>query len=219
MSFYIILLGPPGAGKGTQAEIISNHFSLAHVSSGDLFRENIKANTDLGKQAKQFIENGALVPDRITIEMVRARLLQSDCIKGALLDGFPRTVAQAVALASMLQEFEAKINRVLYISVPSEILINRLSGRSTCKAQGHVFHDIFNPPLEKGICDFDGSELYQREDDKENTVKNRINVFFEQTKPLVEYYKENGFLSEIDGTLKINEVTEQIEIVLRKVGL
>lgn len=218
MPFFIILLGPPGAGKGTQAEIVSKNFGLAHVSSGDLFRENIKASTALGIQAKQFIESGALVPDAITIEMVRNRLLKEDCGKGVLLDGFPRTVEQAKALASMLTDFNAKINKVLYIAVPEEILVERLSGRVTCKAQGHVYHEFHHPPKVPGICDIDGSELFQRPDDKAATVKNRINVYFDQTIPLVEYYRREGSLSEIDGTLAIEDVTRIIEKTIKEAG-
>ncbi len=218
MPLFIILLGPPGAGKGTQAEIVSKNFNLAHVSSGDLFRENIKASTPLGIQAKQFIESGALVPDAITIEMVRNRLLKEDCKKGVLLDGFPRTVEQAKALAAMLTDFDAKINKVLYITVPEEILVDRLSGRVTCKAQGHVYHEIHHPPKVPGVCDIDGSELFQRQDDKAETVKNRIEVYFDQTIPLVEYYQTEGSLSEVDGTLPIEEVTRIIEKTIKEAG-
>jgi adenylate kinase len=210
MAKYIVLLGPPGAGKGTQAQIIAEKYGLVHVSSGDLFRENLKKETELGKHAKSFIVRGELVPDDVTIAMVRERLSRPDCKKGALLDGFPRTPAQADALAKMLKEFGGTVNIVPYISVPAAILIERLSGRWTCRANGHVFHEKFNPPAAAGICDLDGSELYQRDDDKAETVKNRIKVYEEQTSPLISYYRNNGLLVEVDGTKPIEKVTEEL---------
>ncbi len=210
MAKYIVLLGPPGAGKGTQAQIIAEKYGLVHVSSGDLFRENLKKETELGKHAQSFIVRGELVPDDVTIAMVRERLSRPDCKKGALLDGFPRTPAQADALAKMLMEFGGTVNIVPYISVPAAILIERLSGRWTCRANGHVFHEKFNPPAAAGICDLDGSELYQRDDDKAETVKNRIKVYEEQTSPLISYYRNNGLLVEVDGTKPIEKVTEEL---------
>lgn len=207
MAKFIVLLGPPGAGKGTQAQIIAEKYDLVHVSSGDLFRENLKNETELGKLAQTFMKRGELVPDDVTIAMVRDRLTRPDCRNGALLDGFPRTPAQAEALAEMLKEFSGNVNLVPYISVPAEVLIERLSGRWTCRANGHVFHEKFNPPALAGICDLDGSELYQRDDDKPETVKNRIKVYQEQTAPLIAYYKDNGLLAEIDGTKTIDDVT------------
>lgn len=207
MAKFIVLLGPPGAGKGTQAQIIAEKYDLVHVSSGDLFRENLKNETELGKLAQTFMKRGELVPDDVTIAMVRDRLTRPDCRNGALLDGFPRTPAQAEALAEMLKEFSGNVNLVPYISVPAEVLIERLSGRWTCRANGHVFHEKFNPPALAGICDLDGSELYQRDDDKPETVKNRIKVYQEQTAPLIAYYKDNGLLAEIDGTKAIDDVT------------
>jgi adenylate kinase len=210
MAKYIVLLGPPGAGKGTQAQIIAEKYQLVHVSSGDLFRENLKKQTELGKHAQTFMSRGELVPDDVTIAMVRERLARPDCKNGALLDGFPRTPAQASALAEMLKDFNGAVNVVPYISVPAEVLIERLSGRWTCRLNGHVFHEKFNPPAVKGICDLDGSELYQRDDDKAETVKNRIKVYQEQTSPLIEYYRKNGLLVEIDGTKPIEEVTKEM---------
>ncbi len=207
MAKYIVLLGPPGAGKGTQAQIIAEKYELVHVSSGDLFRENLKNETELGKLAQTFMKRGELVPDDVTIAMVRDRLSRPDCHNGALLDGFPRTPAQAEALAEMLKEFSGGVNLVPFISVPSDVLIERLSGRWTCKANGHVFHEKFNPPAIAGVCDLDGSELYQRDDDKPETVKNRIKVYHDQTAPLIAFYKENGLLAEVDGTKSIDEVT------------
>ena len=207
MPTYFVLLGPPGAGKGTQAQLVSKKLGLPHISSGDIFRENIKNQTELGQMAKKYMDRGELVPDDVTISMIRERLSRPDCSPGALLDGFPRTPAQAEALAEMLKEFEGQVNAVPYIKVPEETLIERLTGRWTCRAEGHVFHQKFNPPKEKGICDYDGSELYQREDDKVETVTNRIKVYFEQTMPLIEYYQDTGALIEVDGTQSIDDVS------------
>lgn len=207
MPKYIVLLGPPGAGKGTQAQIISNELGLPHISSGDLFRENLKGQTELGKLAKDYIDRGELVPDDVTISMVRERLSRPDCSSGALLDGFPRTPAQAEALARMLDDFQSQVDVVPYISVPEPVLIERLTGRWTCRANGHVFHEKFNPPREAGRCDFDGSQLYQREDDKEETVINRIHVYLKQTMPLIEYYRQQGLLLEVDGSQPIEKVS------------
>jgi len=210
MGEYIVLLGPPGAGKGTQAEVIAEKLGLIHVSSGDLFRENIKNETELGKLAQGYISRGELVPDEVTIGMVQNRLMRPDNTKGALLDGFPRTPAQAQALDTMLQGSGAAIKVVPYISVPEDVLIERLSGRWTCRAASHVFHSIYNPPRKNGVCDVDGSELYQREDDKPETVLNRIQVFNKQTQPLIAYYRGNGLLVEIDGTQEIGKVTSDL---------
>jgi adenylate kinase len=210
MAKYIVLLGPPGAGKGTQAQIISEKYGLAHISSGDIFRENLKAQTELGKLAQGYMNRGELVPDDVTIAMIKERLSRPDCVAGVLLDGFPRTPAQAEALSSMLAETHAKINSVLYISVPSEVLVERLSGRWTCKAQGHVYHEKFNPPVDAGKCDLDGSELYQREDDQPATVERRIRVYIEQTAPLIAFYRSAGVLVEVDGTQPIEAVTKKM---------
>jgi adenylate kinase len=217
MSRFIVLLGPPGAGKGTQAKLIAEKQGLVHVSSGDLFREHLKGQTELGKKAQGYMNRGELVPDDVTIDMIRERLSQPDCQKGALLDGFPRTPVQADALNEMLKEFNGKVDVVPYISVPSEVLIQRLGGRWTCRLNGHVFHEKFNPPAQPGVCDFDGSELYQRDDDKPETVERRIKVYFEQTSPLIEYYRSRGLLVEIDGTLPIDEVTQQMLAAIEKV--
>ena len=216
MAKYIVLLGPPGAGKGTQAQIVAEKYGLAHVSSGDLFRENLKNETELGKLAQTYMKRGELVPDDVTIAMVRDRLSRLDCRDGALLDGFPRTPAQAESLAQMLQEFDGAVTLVPYISVPEEILVERLGGRWTCRANGHVFHEKFNPPVVAGICDLDGSELYQREDDKPETVKNRIKVYQEQTAPLISYYQERALLAEIDGTKPIEDVTTELLQAIEK---
>jgi len=210
MGLNIVLLGPPGAGKGTQAEIISEKLGLIHVSSGNLFRENINNSTELGKLAQGFINRGELVPDDVTIAMVKSRLEQSDNIRGALLDGFPRTPAQAKALEEMLLGMEAEIASAPYIAVPEKDLIDRLSGRWTCRAEGHVYHSLYNPPRQAGVCDADGSELYQRDDDKPETVANRIQVFNQQTEPLIDYYRKLGLLVEIDGTQPIEKVTTDL---------
>ncbi|MBE3117997.1 MAG: adenylate kinase, partial [Candidatus Atribacteria bacterium] len=188
MPTYIVLLGPPGVGKGTQAKLIAETTGLPHVSSGDLFRENIKNETELGKLAQSFMNKGELVPDDVTISMIRDRLSRADCKGGALLDGFPRTTVQADSLASLLAEFDGKVNYVPYITASETTLIERLSGRWTCKAQGHVFHEKYNPPQRTGVCDFDGSQLYQRDDDRSETVTRRIQVYFAQTAPLIAYY-------------------------------
>ncbi len=210
MATYIVLLGPPGVGKGTQAEIMADKMNLTHVSSGDLFRENMKNNTELGQRAKSYMDKGELVPDDVTIAMVRDRLARPDCAAGAILDGFPRTPVQAEALQRMLAEFKGDVNIVPFITAAPEVLIERASGRWTCKAQGHIYHQKFNPPKVAGRCDLDGSDLYQREDDKAETVAKRINVYMEQTAPLVDYYRAQNKLVEIDGTQPIEKVTESL---------
>jgi len=206
MRKFIVLLGPPGAGKGTQAKMLAEKLALAHISSGDIFRENLKAQTDLGKLAQIYIDRGDLVPDDVTIAMIEARLQKPDCSNGAVLDGFPRTPAQADALKEMLKKLEGEVVSVPFINVPAEVLVERLSGRWSCRAQGHVFHSVNNPPKTEGICDLDGSELYQRDDDKPETVKRRIHVYGEQTAPLLDYYTKAGLLVEIDGTREIDQV-------------
>lgn len=216
MPMYIVLLGPPGAGKGTQAEIIAENLELAHISSGDIFRENLKAQTQLGKMAQEYMNRGELVPDDVTIAMIKERLSRPDCSKGAVLDGFPRTPKQAEALAAMLAGWGARVQRVAYIAVPDPLLIERLSGRWTCRAQGHVYHQKYNPSKAAGVCDIDGSELYQREDDKLETVENRIRVYIEQTSPLIEYYQQKNLLVEVDGTQPIEAVTQELMAVVQK---
>jgi adenylate kinase len=210
MRKIIVLLGPPGAGKGTQAEILRDQLKLPHVSSGDLFRENVGKQTELGKLAKTYMDRGELVPDGVTIAMVKDRLSRTDCKNGVLLDGFPRTAAQADALCAMLEDLGDKVSIVPYISAPAEILIDRLSGRWTCRAAGHIYHIKNKPPKVPGICDEDGSELYQRDDDKVETVANRIRVYLDKTAPLIEYYQQRGLLIELDGTLPPEMVSQQI---------
>lgn len=216
MAKFYVLIGPPGAGKGTQAKIIAEKYGLVHISSGDLFRENLKNETELGKLAQGFMARGELVPDDVTIGMVRDRISRPDCKNGALLDGFPRTPAQADALAVMLKEFDSKVELVPLIDVPAQVLIDRLSGRWSCRAQGHVFHEKFNPPQVTGICDIDGSELYQREDDQRSTVENRIKVYTQQTAPLIEYYQSRNLLVTVDGTKPIDEVSADLQAAIEK---
>jgi len=210
MGRFIVLLGPPGAGKGTQAQVLAEKTGLAHISSGDIFRENLKNQTELGKLAQGYMNRGELVPDDVTIAMIRERLSRPDCKNGAILDGFPRTPAQAEALSAMLKELDGKVVSVPYISVPAEVLIERLNGRWTCRTCGKVYHSVHNPPKKAGVCDDDGGELYQREDDQPATVEKRIKVYLEQTSPLIEHYRQAGLLVEIDGTQPIEEVTRQL---------
>ncbi len=210
MAVYVVLLGPPGVGKGTQAQRVAETTHLPHVSSGDLFRAHVQNQTELGRLAKSYMDRGELVPDEVTIAMIRERLAQPDCRSGALLDGFPRTVVQAEALDTLLAEFGGKVGRVPFITASETTLVERLSGRWTCKAQGHVFHEKNNPPKRAGVCDFDGSELYQREDDRAETVRRRIQVYFQQTAPLIEYYRQRGLLVELDGAQPIEKVTSDL---------
>lgn len=214
MPTYIVLLGPPGVGKGTQAGILSKKLKLPHISSGDLFRENIRNNTEMGQLAQTYISKGELVPDDVTIKMIRARFKMPDCVEGAILDGFPRTPPQADNLSELLKEFDGQVNLVPFFNAPAEVLIDRLAGRWTCKASGHIFHNIYNPPTETGVCDHDGSPLYQRVDDQAETVKKRIIVYNEQTAPLIEYYRERGVLHEINGTQSIDDVAEEMSAML-----
>lgn len=208
MATFIVLLGPPGVGKGTQAKLLAERTGLVHVSSGDLFRENLKNQTELGKLAQSYMGKGELVPDDVTIAMIRERLSRPDCGSGAILDGFPRTTAQADALGRMLAEFGGEVNKVPYVTAPEKVLVERLSGRWTCRANGHIFHEKNNPPKQAGVCDLDGSELYQRDDDKSETVVRRIQVYLEQTAPLIAYYRQRGKLIEIDGAQDIQKVTK-----------
>lgn len=216
MATFIVLLGPPGVGKGTQAKILSEQTGLAHISSGDLFRENLKNQTELGKLAQTYMTKGELVPDDVTIAMIRERLSRPDCEAGAILDGFPRTPAQADALESMLQEFNGHVDVVPFVTADEDVLVERLGGRWTCRANGHIFNEKSNPPKNDYVCDFDGSELYQRDDDKAETVKRRIEVYFNQTSPLISYYRDHGKLIEIDGTRSIDQVTQDLLTAVKK---
>lgn len=216
MTTFIVILGPPGVGKGTQAKILSERTGLAHISSGELFRENIKNQTELGRLAQTYMTRGELVPDDVTIGMIRERLGRPDCEIGAILDGFPRTPAQADELDGMLAEFNGKVDVVPFIVGNDEVLVDRLGSRWTCRANGHIFNQKFSPPKETGKCDFDGSELYQRDDDKPETVKRRIQVYLEQTAQLISYYREHGKLIEIDGMQTIEQVTYTMVVALKK---
>lgn len=218
MARYIVVLGPPGAGKGTQAQIIAEKLRIPHISSGEIFRENLDKETELGILAKSFIEQGDLVPDDVTIAMIQNRLSNKDCSDGAILDGFPRTPVQARALADILMEQDEQVTIVPFINVDDITLIERLTGRWTCREKGHIYHEKFNPPKESGICEHDGSPLYRREDDFEDTIKKRIQVYFRQTRPLIEYYQEDGLLVEVDGSQNINKVTEDLLIAINRLS-
>lgn len=202
----IVLIGGPGAGKGTQARLLRERLGIPQVASGELFRIHLNNKTELGELARSYIDAGELVPDDVTIAMIRTRLLEPDCSQGVLLDGFPRTMPQVDALNDLLCELQAKIIVVPYIHVHPDLLLKRLAGRWTCEECGHGYHAIFSPPSEEGICDFDGSPLYQREDDTEITQRHRIKVYFEQTAPLIDYFRERGLLVEVDGEQTMDEV-------------
>jgi adenylate kinase len=213
-ALYIVLLGGPGAGKGTQAERLSDALRIPQVSTGDLFRENLKSETELGLLAKGFMERGELVPDEVTVAMVRERLSRQDCAQGAILDGFPRTVAQAEALDALLADLGFELAAVPYIKVTEDVLLARLAGRWTCRACGAMYHKLFSPPQEADICDRCGGELYQRPDDTLETQKHRIEVYFEQTAPLINFYRDRALLVEVDGRPGIDEIqTELLNIV------
>ncbi len=219
MAIYLVMIGLPGAGKGTQAALLSKQRGLTHLSSGDLFRDNIKRQTELGRQVEAILKSGALVPDDVTIAMVRDRLKQPDCQEGAVLDGFPRTPAQAEALNKMLGQLGGKVNLVPYIKVPDEVLVERLTGRWTCKGPGqHVYHMKFNPPKVSGVCDNDGAPLFQRPDDQEETVVRRIAEYVKNTAPLIEYYRERGLLAEINGEQDIEKVTAELLAAVTRVA-
>lgn len=208
-------MGGPGAGKGTQARLLEQRLGIPQISSGDLFRENFKMLTELGKQAKRYTDAGELVPDELTVQMVKERLTRPDCSQGALLDGFPRTIPQAIALDNMLAETGENVDVVPYIHVSPEVMLQRLAGRWTCKKCGHVYHSLFSPPKVEGICDTDGSQLYQREDDTEETQRRRIDVYHRQTEPLLAYYRQQQKLVEIDGEQGIQEVQEDLVAAIR----
>nr|WP_274609548.1 adenylate kinase [Mesobacillus boroniphilus] len=210
----MVLMGLPGAGKGTQADKIVGKYNIPHISTGDMFRAAIKEGTELGLQAKSFMDKGELVPDEVTIGIVRERLSKADCEKGFLLDGFPRTVAQAEALDSMLADLGKKIDFVINIDVDQSILMERLTGRRICKNCGATYHLVFNPPAKEGVCDRCGGELYQRADDNAETVQNRLDVNVQQTKPLLNFYEDKGYLRNINGQQDIDVVFADIEELL-----
>ncbi|ANQ64884.1 adenylate kinase [Staphylococcus equorum] len=210
----IILMGLPGAGKGTQASEIVKKFPIPHISTGDMFRKAIKDGTDLGKEAKSFMDRGELVPDEVTVGIVKDRISEDDAKKGFLLDGFPRTIEQAEALNEIMQELDRKIDAVINIEVAEEELMNRLTGRRICEKCGTTYHLVFNPPKVECICDLDGGKLYQREDDNPETVANRLNVNVKQSKPILEFYDNKKVLKNIDGSKDIKVVTEDVIDIL-----
>ena len=212
---HILLMGPPGAGKGTQAAALVKELGVPHISTGDMFRAAIKEGTEMGKKAKSFIDAGNLVPDEVTIGIVRDRLAKDDCKKGFILDGFPRTVGQADALKGILSELGLTLDKVLNISVPASELIERAVGRRICKACGATYHLKFNPTKEEGKCDECGGELYQRADDTAETMGNRLKKYEESTKPLIDYYTAAGVYAEVDGLQDISKVTESLVAVLK----
>ena len=214
MAKYLVLFGPPGVGKGTQAERLKEELRIAHVATGDLFRDNLKRETELGKLAKSYMDRGALVPDEVTIGMVRERLKEPDTQNGVLFDGFPRTVAQAEALDRLLGERNGKIEKVLFINATPEVLLERLGNRWTCKQCGAVYNANSKPPRVAGVCDVCGGEVYQRPDDKPEVQKKRIDVYLEQTSPLIEYYDRLGMLTRIDGQQLIEKVYADVKAAI-----
>lgn len=210
----LVLMGLPGAGKGTQAERIVDKYGIPHISTGDMFRTAIKEGTELGLKAKSYMDQGALVPDEVTIGIVRERLSKEDCQAGFLLDGFPRTVPQAEALESILADLGKRIDYVINIDVNVDVLMERLTGRRICRSCGATYHLVFNPPKEAGVCDRCGGELYQRADDNEETVKNRLKVNLEQAKPLLDFYESKGYLKNMNGEQEISKVFEELDELL-----
>lgn len=210
----VLLMGPPGAGKGTQADLIKDRYPIPHISTGDMFREAVSTGTELGKEAKKYMDSGKLVPDEVTIGIVQERLAQDDCKEGFLLDGFPRTVKQAEALDQVLAKLGKKVEAAINITVPEDILYERMSGRISCKDCKTVYHLKFNPPAKAGICDKCGGELIQRSDDQGDTVKRRLEVYAEQTNPLIEYYEKQGVLNDIDGNRDSQAVFADIAKVM-----
>ena len=213
---YILLMGPPGAGKGTQAERLIAKYGIPQISTGDMFRAAVKSGTALGKEAKSYMDKGALVPDSVTVGIVKERLAEDDCKKGWILDGFPRTTAQAAALDAILHDMGISLTAVLNIQAEKEGLIRRVCGRFVCRKCGASFHKEFRPPKQEGICDTCGGELYQRDDDKEETMKQRLSVYENSTAPLIDYYKASGVLYDIDGDKSMDEVHDEIVSVLEK---
>lgn len=211
----LILLGPPGAGKGTQAAGIVKAFDIPHISTGDIFRKNLKEGTELGKRAKEYMDKGLLVPDGLVVEIVEDRLKEADCAGGFLLDGFPRTLVQAEKLDEVLGRMAIRLDHVINIDVDKSILVERAVGRRICKNCGATYHVAFNPPAKEGTCDLCGGPLYQRSDDNEETVGKRIQVYLDQTSPLIDYYKKQAILVDIDGRQAIDKVFEDIETALR----
>ena len=212
----IIMLGAPGAGKGSQASRIATEYQLPHISTGDIFRANLKEETELGKKAKSFMDKGELVPDDITIAMLLERIHKEDCKNGYILDGFPRTIPQAEALKEALAKKNEKIDLALDVEATDELIIKRMAGRRTCPACGAIYHIVTLPPKEEGKCDRCGEDLIQRKDDNEETVKNRLKIYHEITEPLISYYKKEGILEEIDGAEDLDKVFEKVKTIIRQ---
>lgn len=210
----LIMLGAPGAGKGTQAKKIAEKYNIPHISTGDIFRANIKNGTELGQKAKTYMDQGILVPDELVVDLVMDRFAQPDCENGYVLDGFPRTIPQAEALDAALEKAGAKIDYAINVEVPDENIINRMSGRRACVACGATYHLVHIPPKKEGVCDNCGKELILRDDDKPETVKKRLDVYHEQTQPLIDYYTQKGALVEVDGTVDMEEVFNAIVKIL-----
>ena len=210
----IIMLGAPGAGKGTQAAMIMEKYGLPHISTGDIFRANIKAGTELGNKAKAYMDKGQLVPDSLTIDLVMDRISQPDCNGGYILDGFPRTIPQAVSLTKALRDRGETLDYAINVHVPDERIVSRMSGRRACPGCGHTYHMVFAPPAKEGICDKCGSELILRDDDKPDTVKKRLAVYHNQTQPLIEYYGRQRILRTVDGTKDMEDVFQDITNIL-----
>ena len=209
-SVRVVLLGPPGAGKGTQAKWLQERFEACQVSTGDILRKAVAEQTPLGKQAAAYINRGALVPDSLIVDLVAERLKEKDCDKGFVLDGFPRTISQAESLEEILKKMGLALDCVLFVQVPHRVIVERLAGRRTCKGCGALYHLTLDPPSKEGVCDRCGGELYQRDDDREETITARLKVYEAQTAPLVNYYRERGMLREIDGVGKVNEIRSRV---------
>jgi adenylate kinase len=206
----VVLLGPPGAGKGTQAKLLQEEFAACQISTGDILRKAVAEQSPLGKEAADYLNRGALVPDDVIVKLVAERLKQKDCETGFILDGFPRTIPQAQSLDAILKTMELSLNRVLAVQVPESIIIERLAGRRTCRSCGALSHTVFNPPRRAGVCDRCGGELYQRDDDREETIAHRLQVYEQQTAPLANYYRERGLLREIDGVGDVDEIRDRV---------
>jgi adenylate kinase len=213
-SARVVLLGPPGAGKGTQAKLLEQEFGAVQISTGDILRKAVADQSPLGKQAGDYITRGALVPDDVIIDLIAERLQQKDCARGFLLDGFPRTIPQAESLDAILKKLALSLNGVLSVQVPREVIIERLAGRRTCRKCGALSHVVFDPPNQAGVCDRCGGELFQRDDDQEETIANRLKVYEAQTAPLVDYYRRQGTLREIDGVGSIDQIRARVMTAL-----
>ncbi len=210
----IIMLGAPGAGKGTQAKKIAEKYSIPHISTGDIFRANIKEGTELGKKAKEYMDKGALVPDELVCDLVVDRISQEDAKNGYVLDGFPRTIPQAEALDAALSKINEKVDYAIDVDVPDDNIINRMSGRRACVSCGGTYHVVFNPTKAEGVCDACGGQLILRDDDKPETVQNRLKVYHDQTQPLIDYYTKKNILKSVDGTQDMSKVFDSIVAIL-----